>query len=319
MARARNIKPGFFKNEQLVELPYEYRLLFAGLWTLADREGYLEDRPKRIKMEIFPGDDVNVEKGLSALESHGLILRYMVGEGRYIHICKFLEHQHPHHKEPASTLPKPGASPGLDADATRVEPEIAAPCNSVEPGASPGQARGKPGSDPSDSLNLIPDSIKNTSSARADMPAGFLRFWSAWPKSDRKVAKAECEKRWRSRGLEADADRIVAHVEAMSRSKQWRDGFEPAPLTFLNQRRWEDAAQSPHAGRPEWWLRAGYGDEASARADGVTEATDQVRGKAHRTDEKGPRSDGQGSDGVRIPSGTFEGSDGPFFDLRGAA
>jgi len=39
MARSRNIKPGFFKNDHLVELPFEYRLLFAGLWTLADREG----------------------------------------------------------------------------------------------------------------------------------------------------------------------------------------------------------------------------------------------------------------------------------------
>ena len=50
MARSRNIKPGFFKNEDLLDLPYEYRLLFVGLWTLADREGYLEDRPKRIRM-----------------------------------------------------------------------------------------------------------------------------------------------------------------------------------------------------------------------------------------------------------------------------
>ena len=49
MARARNIKPGFFKNEFLAEMPCEVRLLFIGLWTLADREGRLEDRPKRIK------------------------------------------------------------------------------------------------------------------------------------------------------------------------------------------------------------------------------------------------------------------------------
>lgn len=269
MARARNIKPGFFKNEQLVELPYEYRLLFAGLWTLADREGYLEDRPKRIKMEIFPGDDVNVEKGLSALESHGLLLRYMVGEGRYIHICKFLEHQHPHHKEPASTLPKPGASPGLDADPTRVKPEIEAPCNAVEPGASPGQDTGKPGSDPSDSLNLIPDSLQNTSSGKPDMPPGFTRFWQAWPRSDRKVAKAECAKRWRKRGLEAQADAIVAHVQSMRGSKQWRDGYEPAPLTYLNQERWRDGetADQPR----DWWLRLGYGSEELARRDGKSE------------------------------------------------
>ena len=48
MARARNIKPGFFANENLAECDPLARLLFAGLWCLADREGRLEDRPKRI-------------------------------------------------------------------------------------------------------------------------------------------------------------------------------------------------------------------------------------------------------------------------------
>ncbi|WP_461949107.1 hypothetical protein ACOKPE_14565 [Acinetobacter baumannii] len=49
MARSRNIKPSFFMNEDIIELPYEARLLFIGLWTLADREGRLENRPKKIK------------------------------------------------------------------------------------------------------------------------------------------------------------------------------------------------------------------------------------------------------------------------------
>ena len=31
MARARNIKPGFFTNDELVELPFATRLLFIGL------------------------------------------------------------------------------------------------------------------------------------------------------------------------------------------------------------------------------------------------------------------------------------------------
>ena len=50
MSRARNIKPAFFKNELLAELDAFDRLLFIGLWCLADREGRTEDRPKRIKM-----------------------------------------------------------------------------------------------------------------------------------------------------------------------------------------------------------------------------------------------------------------------------
>jgi len=34
MARARNIKPGLFTNEVLVDLPAFDRLLFIGLWCL---------------------------------------------------------------------------------------------------------------------------------------------------------------------------------------------------------------------------------------------------------------------------------------------
>lgn len=53
----------------------------------------------------------------------------------------------------------------------------------------------------------------------------------------------------------------------MKRTKQWQDGFEPAPLTFINQKRWEDA-EGPAQARREWWLGLGYGDEAMARKDG---------------------------------------------------
>ncbi len=60
--RARNIKPGFFKNEHLGTADPIVALLFEGLWLLADRDGRLEDRPLRIKAEIFPyreGLDIN--------------------------------------------------------------------------------------------------------------------------------------------------------------------------------------------------------------------------------------------------------------------
>ena len=53
MARTRSIKPSFFDNEILGDLPPLTRLLFIGLWGIADREGRLEDRPKRIKKELL--------------------------------------------------------------------------------------------------------------------------------------------------------------------------------------------------------------------------------------------------------------------------
>src|SRR3990172_12750345 len=107
MARARNIKPSFFKNELLVELPVEARLLFIGLWTLADREGRLEDRPKRIKMEVFPGDDMNVDKALVDLHKAEFIQRYEVDGKKFIQVLNFVKHQKPHHMEVASVIPPP--------------------------------------------------------------------------------------------------------------------------------------------------------------------------------------------------------------------
>ncbi len=113
MARIRNLKIGFFHNEHLAELPALDRLLFAGLWCIADREGRLEDRPRRIGAELFPyeqGFDVNA--ALQRLHDARFIVRYTHGDLRLIQIPKFLRHQHPHLRENASVFPKPSASTG---------------------------------------------------------------------------------------------------------------------------------------------------------------------------------------------------------------
>lgn len=86
MARARNIKPGFFANEKLAECDPLARLLFAGLWCLADREGRLEDRPKRIRAEVLPYDICDAEALLEQLKEHGFILRYESCGSRYIQV-----------------------------------------------------------------------------------------------------------------------------------------------------------------------------------------------------------------------------------------
>lgn len=114
--RARNIKPGFWKNEDLVEVPFEYRLLFVGLWMLADREGRLEDRPKRIKMELFPCDNVDIDAGLNELCRLGLLERYESEGVNVVLITKFAEHQSPHHSERRSELP---GKDGYDTEKSR--------------------------------------------------------------------------------------------------------------------------------------------------------------------------------------------------------
>lgn len=132
LARSRNIKPGFFHNEDIVEMDYWVRLLFVGLWTLADREGRLEDRPKKIKMALFPADDVDIDAGISELVRYGFALRYEVENCKYIQIVAFLKHQKPHHQEQKSVIPSPESSH---------------------------QGTSKHRTNPSDSLNPITDSL----------------------------------------------------------------------------------------------------------------------------------------------------------------
>lgn len=105
MARARNIKPGLFKNEDLSECSIWARFIFPGLWMLADREGRLEDRPKRIKGELLAYDSVDVDPLLDELTRFGFIVRYEVDGDRFIQILKFAEHQAPHSTEKDSVFP----------------------------------------------------------------------------------------------------------------------------------------------------------------------------------------------------------------------
>lgn len=126
MARKRMLSPEFFLDEDLAMVSPWARLLFAGLWCHADREGRLEDKPKRLAVQVFPYDrDVDVEGHLQELTEQEFIRRYSVDGGNYIQVIKFLKHQRPHPKEPPSSIP---AEP-LPTTADHGEPrqEMAAP------------------------------------------------------------------------------------------------------------------------------------------------------------------------------------------------
>lgn len=103
--RLRTIKPGFFKNEDLLALPPLTRLLFAGLWCYCDRDGRCEDRPRRMKLEILPGDECDVDVMLDDLARAGFLVRYTHAGERLLQVTKFSEHQRPHKNEQESALP----------------------------------------------------------------------------------------------------------------------------------------------------------------------------------------------------------------------
>lgn len=182
--RARNIKPGFYKNEDLAECSAWARLIFPGLWMLADREGRLEDRPKRIKAELLPFDSQEIDPLLNELEARGFIHRYTVDGGNFIQITAFAVHQTPHYSEKDSVIKPPrlqeSAADDDPVDSEKLSPS--SPPDSKKDGASrrrdskrtPENSGSdgliKTGSQPPDSL--IPDSLNHESvDAKASTPA----------------------------------------------------------------------------------------------------------------------------------------------------
>jgi len=118
MARIRTIKPDFFKNEDLAELDPFCRLLFIGLWTLADRDGRLEDRPKRIKVQVLPYDNVDVDQLLWALHESEFITRYEVNGVEIIQITTFEKHQ----RITGSEADTKSEFPGVSKETLRKQP-----------------------------------------------------------------------------------------------------------------------------------------------------------------------------------------------------
>ncbi|EJJ4076539.1 hypothetical protein NI359_005001 [Salmonella enterica] len=171
MARSRNIKPGFFTNDELAECSPYARLLFAGLWTIADKEGRLDDRPKKVKALVLPFDNVDCDELLQQLHQRKFINRYQVNGEGFIQISNWKKHQNPHCKEAASEIPAPvenNYSTGQEQckddkeeDKNGTESTQLIENDEVQEKhyASTVQEPVENNLNPADSLNLIPDSL----------------------------------------------------------------------------------------------------------------------------------------------------------------
>ena len=105
MPKIRGVKPDYWTDEDIVDLSIPARLLFIGLWSYACDNGHLQDKPKQIKMRIFPGDDVSAAELLRELADGGRIQRV---DG-WIVIPKFTKHQKPDRRY-FQTCEKPGCT-----------------------------------------------------------------------------------------------------------------------------------------------------------------------------------------------------------------
>lgn len=254
MARARNIKPGLFRNEVLGVADPLFTLLFEGLWLLADREGRLEDRPLRIKGDVFPYRNVDVDPMLAWLEQNAFIRRYVVAGKRYILILEFVRHQNPHKNEPESEIPPPSDCAGSQADVVGTDSEEI------------GTTSEKLGSARADSL--IPDSLIPDS--------GFTAVPASPAKVSRRKSRTELPKEFapNESGVQAARD---AGLDLESEVRGFRNWHEAQGSTFADwQAAWRTwvgkAVEFGRGGKAkaggDWWTPAGFPDRWTAENAG---------------------------------------------------
>jgi hypothetical protein len=121
VARIRSIKPEFWDDRKLARLARrDARLLYIGLWNLADEWGRLNGDPQWIKGQIYPyDDDIDadyVSKLLAELENPQLsaVMAYEASGDPYLYLPKLGRHQRLEPEKVKSRLPGPPGDPDPD-------------------------------------------------------------------------------------------------------------------------------------------------------------------------------------------------------------
>ena len=238
--RSRNIKPNFFTDSDLLECDPLARILFAGLWCYADREGRLKDSVKQLKIALLPCDECDVENLLEQLAGCGRIARYEVAREKYIQIKNFLIHQKPHKKEQPSIIPclpksgKPGKGTGkprprYGQDQTQA---VACPASSLIPSS------------------LIPDSLIPHPVTGANAPFAreptedFSEFWEIYPKK-RAGSREKALSAYLKATNRSTIEEIYEGVRAYADSDEVARGYAKGAAAWLNDDRWRNDYTAP--------------------------------------------------------------------------
>lgn len=89
MPRIRSIKPEFWTSGQVLECSTNARLLFIGLWNFCDDAGRHPLRPRQIKAEIFPADDLDyndILRMIDELSTNDLVTIYSHENQEFIQV-----------------------------------------------------------------------------------------------------------------------------------------------------------------------------------------------------------------------------------------
>jgi hypothetical protein len=228
MARIRTVKPELFRHEDLFEAEKEFnlplRVAFIGLFTCCDREGRFRWRPRILKLDILPYDDVDMSRVLDALCTRGFLVKYEANGELYGCVLSFNKHQVINNRESDSELPPYPKNNHTNKDlltSESREPDASRSCLSGRGREEEREGKGK------DNMPL-------------DAMHGFQEFYARYPK---KKSPADAERAWRNKRLANHFEKIMEDLEQRERQDpQWKrsNPFVPYPASYLNSRAFED-------------------------------------------------------------------------------
>lgn len=186
MARIRTVKPELFKHEDLYDLEetsgLPIRVAFIGLFTCCDREGRFKWRPRTLKLDVLPHDNVDFSRVLDALGTRGFIRKYEVEGEEYGVIPTFSKHQVINNRESDSDIPAPAESSYISIASTREARVDDATATRTQGKGKEGKGREEEGKG------------KDLMSGKPDDAAEILDFLNAHAKRSYKPVKANLEK-----------------------------------------------------------------------------------------------------------------------------
>lgn len=215
--RDRVIRVGFWHDRRLGKLPPFTRLCYAGLFSVADREGKFQNEPEVIHGSIFPFDkDLDVGKMIAELEKAGLLSQYEIEGTKYVVIDNFEDLQPIHPKEMKSKLP----SHPQCGESREVQ------CNPIELNGTP--------LNPIKLKQILPSSTSSSTSTSTSIGPleGFEEFLATNPDYHKKILSPL------SSGNHNDTDLLVWATNEYGRMRSWLEQEIAAKSGKADKKRW---------------------------------------------------------------------------------
>lgn len=252
----RILREGIVTSSRIAKLNWAEECFYRRLMSVVDDYGRYFADPGLLRAACYPRhlskvSDSDIEKWLQATEKAALVRVYPAEDGeRYLELLDFNQQV----RAKKSKYPCPPSTCVADDERKNADAHLVVSVSEDESG--------------DDSLPAKPAGHR------------FAEFWSLWPSTQRKECKSKCLDVWKRKKLDDIADQILAHVAALKKTKKWLDGYEPAPLTYLNQDRFKDelpsevGGQHPVVNTPvitsNWW-ETPSGIEAKGKELGINQ------------------------------------------------